>query len=97
MESAGYFEWIPGIVRVDGNVKALYDAQSSPYDAPSALTVGATITNLKLYINDTTGAYWNITTAKVSEAPVMANVKEGVKFDFNFTGSGSWSYPTGAS
>lgn len=96
-ESAGYFECITGIVRLDGSVKALYDAQGSPYDSPSSLTAGATLTTTKLYINDTTGAYWNIPTARVSEAPVMANVKEGVKFDFNFTGSGTFTYPTGAS
>jgi hypothetical protein len=96
-EGSGFYEWIPGIVSATYNAKALYDCQGSPYDSPSSLTAGATLTTTKLYINDTTGAFWLFPTSRVLDAPTMANVKEGVKFDFNAKGSGTFTYPTGAS
>ncbi len=96
-ESAGYGDWISGFVYCEFTVEGDADAVLNPYDtAPSpGLQAGAALTNVKLYLNDTTGPYWSFPAAGVLEAPMTGDVKQTLGISVHCEGRGIFVYPTG--
>lgn len=92
-ESAGYGEYVVGIHDVDIELEFDYDVGGAPY-ASGIFRAGTSISNLKLYQNDTTGPFWDITTAIVEEAPNTAEVRGLVSIRMKLYGTGSYVYPT---
>lgn len=78
------------------SVEADYDCANNPFDTPPTIRPGTTLSSVKLYLNDTTGPYWDITYLKVLTTPMKANVKEELGFSFTGKAKGSWSFPTGS-
>lgn len=102
-ESGGYAASISGIVSIEFSIEADYDAANNPYDLPVGLQPGIDETGsepspthlVKLYLNDLTGPYWQITAANVWEAPMTADVKGALGISLKGEGTGTFIFPSG--
>lgn len=95
-EGGGFASSNPGIVEAEVSIEADWDGANNPYDVAVNAQPGQTITNLKLYINDVTGPFWLFPVFIVYEAPNGAQVRENVHINIKGSGSGTFTYPTGA-
>lgn len=94
-EGGGYKDYIAGLFGAGFTVRGWYDAGANPFDAPMNIQIGTVLTNVKIYVNDTTGPFWNFPKAIVATTPHKANVKGRVELSFTAKGKGTFSYPTG--
>lgn len=95
-ESGGYETSTFGIESAEVSIEADWDGAANPFDSPPALTPGASVSTVKLYLNDTTGPYWSFPTLNLFEANCTANVRETLKISIKGSGHGTFVRPTGA-
>lgn len=88
-ESNGFGEYVAGVKDGDVELSLFYDYGGIPY---ATISPGSTLTNLKLYLNDTTGAYWQ-GNALVEEAPNQSEVRGGVTIELRGKFSGGLTAP----
>lgn len=72
-----------------------YDFDANPFATPYGLVIGAKITNVKLYLNDTTGVFWNFPSAVVTTTPQQAQHSgtDMIGVQINCDSDGTFSYP----
>lgn len=92
-ESGGFHEVIGGIKKITVNIQLDDNGLENIYDVIQA---GSTATNVKLYLNDTAGPFWNIPYLFINRMPQRADVKAAMSDTIQGTGTATWSYPTGA-
>lgn len=90
-ETAGFGTYLGGIVDLDVEIEAVYDIGSSPI--ATLFVSGSNTSNVKLYLNDTTGPYFNIPTLFVEEATVSAEVRGLVELKIKGCGNGIFTNP----
>lgn len=95
-EGAGYEDVETGTLGADISITADYDCANNPFDNPPNLQPGQTISTVKLYLNDTTGPYWDFPSVKVLTAPMSAKVKEMLGIQFTMKNKGTFTAPTGS-
>lgn len=72
-----------------------FDFDSNPFAAPTNLVIGTKLTNVKLYLNGTSGLFWNFPSSVVSRTP------QGLQHDgtdmqnalINCQSDGTFAYP----
>ena len=94
-EAAGARSQIIGFTGLSGNVKGLLDASANIHDSGLNVVVGAVITNLYLYMNGTTSPSWAMTSATITKVNEVAEMHDGLKYDFDFMSQEGFSYPSG--
>lgn len=90
-EGAGFTDREAGLRDCEITVIADYDYGTAPM---SVIYNGATLTNVILYLNDTTGASVTLPSALVTEVEVVAQVKNMVTIQFTAKNKGTFSVPT---
>lgn len=80
--------------KISGTIEFDLDANNNPYDA--GIVPGNSSTKLLLYLNDTNGPFWQITTPYFKSVPGAADVKQALTGRVQFEGSGGFVYPTGS-
>jgi len=95
-EGNGFSDAIGGLKNATITVEYDFDGQSNPFDAPITLAPGQTGTNVRLYLNGTTGPYWSFPSVLVTATPNSANVKEALKGTIRMRNKGTYTAPTGA-
>jgi hypothetical protein len=95
-ETVGQEDVETNVIGLDITIDFDWDSAlgGTPYDSPLTLTPGTNV-SLKLYINDTSGPFWNIPTAKVLQTPVTGEPKAMIGGTVTFKAKPGWSYPTG--
>ena len=94
-EGGGYTEVIGGVKKLTVQIEIDWDAAANPFDAPRTLTPGSTVATVKLYLNDTTGPYWDIPILFIRSASNPMEVRQSARLSINGTGSGTFTHPTG--
>lgn len=96
-ESGGYAASTPGITSCEFTIEADYDAANNPYDLPMNVQPAESASDnlILLYLNDTSGPYWQISLANFWEAPMSADVKGALGISLKGEGSGVYLYPSG--
>lgn len=94
MESAGYAENIPGIQDLEFTIEFALDAAANPYDSPRLLIVTQLQSNIKLYLNDTSGPYWDLD-GYIYENNCKADVRGLLEGTVRGSATGVYVEPTG--
>jgi hypothetical protein len=92
-EGAGFADRISGIVDAEITVDADWDSAASNFANPPNIVTGQTLLNVKLFLNDTTGAFWNFPSVLVTTTPVTAEVRGKVEVSFTAKSKGIFTYP----
>lgn len=92
-EAAGFFKPLAGIHYLDITIELDIDGQSNPYDA--GFSEGATVASVKLYLNDTTGPYWDVPLFFVESTTSPHDVKQSGQMTITGCASGTFTDPTG--
>ena len=93
-EGAGYTDRIAGLKDVTITLTMDYDSGANPLDI-TGFYPGSNVTNLRLYLNDTTSPYWSFPSAICLKVSEPAKVKEGMPITFTLKNKGTFSLPTG--
>lgn len=70
-----------------------YDFDANPFQAPTAITIGTILTNVRLYVNGTSGDYWHFPSAIVVSTPMTTGTESKPTLTFNCENSGQFGYP----
>lgn len=70
-----------------------YDFDANPFAAPTNITVGVELTNVRLYLNGTSGSYWNFPKLKVIGTPQQLQVTGKITTKVNCAINGTFAYP----
>lgn len=89
-ESAGFGEYIGGILDLDFTIEGDYNL-----DSPLAFFAPGTVqaNNVTMYLNDTTGVKWIITTPYIESFENTTDVRGLVSFKIVGCGSAAFSVP----
>lgn len=90
-ETAGFGTYLGGIVDLDVEIEAVYDVGSAPL--ATAFVPGGNAINVKLYLNDTTGPFFNIPLLFIEESAVSAEVRGLVEIKIKACGNGIFVDP----
>lgn len=71
-----------------------YDFDSSPFAVSPGLTLGAVLTNVKLFLNGTSGKFWNFPSAICVSTPQRLDNEGKITTSANFEADGTFSPPT---
>jgi hypothetical protein len=76
-----------------------YDFSAGPFDSPYSISIGAIITNAKLFLHQSgpgnlDGSYWGFTSLIVDTTPQNLTVDGKIVTRVTAKGSGSFTYPT---
>jgi hypothetical protein len=93
MEDAGFEHPVAGVLSLEATITSFTDNASNPYASPPNLNAGATLTNVRLYQNDTTSGYWDIPTAIVTASSQTADVRQLMSGSVTIRGVGTWTPP----
>lgn len=93
--SSGFGNIITSIKRAKFTIEMNWNAQQNPLDDPPNLVEGATITNVKCYLDGLTSPFWLFSSAKVLTNPVESKVGDVTKITVNCESDGSYTRPTG--
>lgn len=91
-ESAGYGEYVGGILDADVTIEGPYNVGDGPI---AVAPPGTSISTVKLYLNDTTGVFWSFPSLYVETFEVSAEVRGLVTLKITGSGNGTFSGPTG--
>lgn len=90
-ESAGFGEYIGGIVDLDFTVEGDYNLDSPlTFFAPGTVQANG----VKLFLNDTAGVFWQITTPYIESFENTTDVRGLVSFKIVGCGSATFTPPT---
>lgn len=92
-EGAGFETGIFTRKWLDVEIECDDDGAANLYDA--GLVPGATVTNVRLYLNDVAGPYFAIPSMQITSAPMMADAKTTMGVKFTGKAAGSFTLPTG--
>jgi len=95
-EGGGFKDYVPGLAGAKIHFEGWWDAHNNMYDAPLNIFNGAYLTNVLLYTTTLSSPYWNFPLVVVGPAPMMADVKDLVKYTFDANAKGVFYYPTGS-
>ena len=92
---SGFSDRISSIIDCKFTVEANYDSVANVFVGPPVITAGATLTDVKLYMQGTNSGYFYFPSAKVLEVPLASKVDDLTKYTINGANKGTFSYPTG--
>lgn len=95
-EGGGYTDQINGCEGLDVSIKGFWDSAQNPTDSPLALTRGATVSTVRIYLNGTSGPNWYMASAYVQACSNPNKVRGRVDFECTLQSKGTFSYPTGS-
>jgi len=79
-----------------GTISFDYDFDQSPWGAPLSLEEGDTVTNVRLYLNGTSGPYWEFPSAVITGTPQSLSTAGKITTSINFENSGVFTRPAQA-
>lgn len=93
--TGGSETFIKGTKSITGTVEAQWDAAKNWFASPPNINVGQTVA-LKLYLENSSGPYVDITTAFIESVEVTSSVEGvvGIKFEFQSTSTYAWPTTT---
>lgn len=97
---AGYAEQEFGIKRLEGSLKATWDASVNPFTAPPDLFVGAKYEDSRIYVHSSAGVgledgpYFVLTLQVASGLKVTFPTRGKLSVEFSFYSFGSYTLPT---
>lgn len=94
-EGMGYKDYIAGLSGIKVHFEGWWDGGADMYDAPLSVFDGAILQNILLYVDDIGSPAWQLPLAIVGPVPMMADVKDLIKYTFDCNGKGVFIYPTG--
>lgn len=96
-ESGGVEEGITGIRSIKFTIEMDDNGYQNTF-IDAAITAGKIgSVPLLLYLNDTSGPFWSITSPHFETLPMKAGVEDSMKLTITGSGNGAWAYPlTGA-
>jgi hypothetical protein len=91
-EGQGYGDRIAGILDAEFTVEADWDSENNNYGSPPNIVPGAPLTEVKLFLNDTSGLFWRFPLALVISVPSNAEVRGLLTISFTAKNKGIY-YP----
>lgn len=92
-EDGGYGSLTTGVRQATVNIKGFWNATANQHTTPLNIYAGSTLTTNKLYLNSTTGKYWDFPTLVILSVNEVAAVRDGIRFDFTAKSKGSYTAP----
>lgn len=96
---SGGFELVEasGGKRATFTINVDYDFDASPFGAPTSIVIGTTLTNVKLFLRGTAGAFFLFPSAVVTGTPMTVDHSGTNMISVQVAGrsNGTWSYPGG--
>jgi len=93
-EAGGFGTLTMGVNQATVNVKAFWNPTTNQHNSPLLLNPGATLADVKLYLNDTTGKSWTFPLLKITNIQENSVVREGIRLEFTAKSSGTYTRPT---
>ena len=93
-EDGGYGSRIGGVKDLEVSVKAFWNPTSNQHTSPLNIYSGALLTTTKLYLNDTTGKFWDCPLLLILTVNETAVVRQGISYDFTAKNDGVYTPPT---
>lgn len=93
-EDGGYGSRVGGIRDITVSVKGLWNVTANQHATPLSIYSGTVLTTTKLYLNDTTGKYWDCPTLLILTVNEVAAVRDGIRYDFTAKNVGAYTPPT---
>lgn len=94
-EDAGFDKSYSGIRRATATVRGFWDAATNYFDTPPSIIDGDLLVNLRLYPENALAVNWYFPIWRVAKVRMMAQVRDGVKMDFDGRNHGVYYYPGG--
>jgi hypothetical protein len=94
-EGAGFKDRITGLIGCDVTVELDLDAAVNYFEATPGWVPGTTVATLKLYLNDTSGSFWDFPSVRFISCDVSADVKGLLTASYSFKTKGTFTDPTG--
>lgn len=96
-EGLGYQEFGPGVVGADISVRGFWNATvaENQFANPPALRAAYQNANLRLYPAGTAGVSWHFPKYRIAKVNMLAQVRDGIKLDFDSKSEGIFYYPGG--
>lgn len=94
-EGGGYEDDIHGLRRCEVTIEGWWDSANNMHDAPMSIQDNSVLTNVKLYVADTDGPYWDFPKLNVRGVPMTARVEDRVLYRLVGKAKGTFTYPTG--
>lgn len=92
-EDGGYGSLETGIKQATVNIKGFWNPTSNQHTTPLNIFSGSTLTTSKLYLNSTTGKYWDFPILKILTVNSVAAVRGGIQYDFTAKSDGAYTPP----
>lgn len=94
-EDAGFEKSFRGVRRARISVRGFWDPDDNYFETPPSLLDGQTNSNMRLYEEGIGGLFWSFPYYLVEKVRMMAQVRDGVKVDFDARNWGIYFYPGG--
>lgn len=92
-EDGGYGSRIGGVKDAEVSIKGFWNATANQHTSPLNIYAGATLSTTKLYLNDTTGKYWDFPSLLILTVNEVAAVRQGINYDFTAKNDGTYTPP----
>ena len=93
-EDGGYGSLETGVRQATVSIKGFWHPTANQHTSPLNIYSGATLTTTKLYLNSTTGKYWDFPILKILTVNEVAAVRGGIQYDFTAKSDGVYTPPT---
>ena len=93
-EDGGYGSRIGGVRDATVSIKGMWNATANQHTTPLNIYSGAILSTTKLYLNDTTGKYWDFPLLVILSVNEVAAVRDGIRYDFTAKNDGAYTPPT---
>ena len=95
-ETSGYADYIGGVIEAEVDCDIQWNSSAHPTSNPPNLVAGATITNLKLYLDlaNLHGAFFLFPSFLILDCSAEAEARGILRFTFRGKNKGTFSYPS---
>ena len=91
-EGGGYTENIAGLRSIDVTIE-FNDSAIYAYFATGLITAGALFANVKLYLNSTSGPFWDLPYLFIESVQQSADVHQAMELTLTGSNHGPFAYP----